>query len=88
MEDIMTELQLISMFCLIDDFCKQFFCEFQKCLIADNSNGNGKGKKKIRKFRKPRNDCLSTAEIITILVWFNLSGYKYFKHFYLNSIGF
>ena len=76
MEDTMTELQLTSIFCLIDDFCKQFFCEFQKHLIGS--------KEKIKKLRKSRNDCLSEAEIITILIWFNLSGYKYFKHFYLN----
>jgi hypothetical protein len=69
----MTELQLTSIFCLIDDFCKQFFYEFQKHLIGSK-----------KKIRKPRNDCLSEAEIITILVWFNLSGYKCFKHFYLS----
>ncbi len=69
----MTELQLVSIFCLIDDFCKQFFYEFQSKLIGT------------RKYRKPRNDCLSEAEIMTILIWFNLSGYKCFKHFYLNS---
>ncbi len=72
----MTELQLVSIFCLIDDFCKQFFYELQSKLIG------------VKKFRKPRNDSLSEAEIITILVWFNLSGYKYFKHFYLNSYSF
>ena len=40
----MTELQLTSIFCLIDDFCKQFFCEFQKHLIGS--------KEKIKKLRK------------------------------------
>jgi hypothetical protein len=29
-----------------------------------------------------RTDCLSESEIIAILIWFNLSGFKCFKHFY------
>ncbi len=69
----MTELQLVSIFCFIDDFCNKFSANFEKNLI---------GKKK---FRRSRSDCLSEAEIITILIWFNISGYKCFKHFYLNS---
>ena len=54
-------------------FLQTVFYEFQSKLIG------------IKKPRKPRNDCLSEVEIITILIWFNLSGYKCFKHFYLNS---
>ena len=71
----MTELQLTSIFCLLDDFCKHFFKEFNKRLIEDG---------KLEKIRKVRSDRLSEAEIITILIWFNGSGYKCFKHFYLN----
>lgn len=67
----MTEMQLTSIFCFIDDFCKKFFPEFHRNLIA-----NGKA-------TRIRTDCLSEAEMITILIWFNLSGMKCFKHFYL-----
>jgi hypothetical protein len=70
----MTEMQLTSIFCLIDDFCKQFSYQLQKYSI--NSS---------KKLRKRRSDCLSESEIITILIWFNLSGDKCFKHFYLTS---
>ncbi len=69
----MTEMQLTLIFCIIDDFCNQFSKEYRKILIGD-------GKKKARF----RTDCLSEAEIITILIWFNLSGFKCFKHFYLS----
>lgn len=57
----MTEMQLTSIFCLIDDFCSQFFYEYRKRLIGD-------GKKNFR----IRNDRISEAEIMTILIWFNL----------------
>ncbi len=69
----MTEMQLTSIFCITDDFCNQFSKEYRKKFI-----GNSKKKKRFR------NDCLSEAEIITILIWFNLSGFKCFKHFYMS----
>jgi hypothetical protein len=68
----MTEIQVTAIFCLIDDFCNQFFYQLHKRAIGN------------RKIREPRKDCLSVAEIITILIWFNRSGTKCFKHFYLN----
>jgi hypothetical protein len=68
----MTGMQLTSIFCFIDDFCKKILPEFRKSLIDDGGN-----------FRI-RTDCLSESEIITILIWFNLSGFKCFKHFYLS----
>lgn len=69
----MTEMQLTSIFCLIDDFCNQFFYEYRKKLISD-------GKKNFRF----RGDRISEAEIMVILIWFNLYGFKFFKQFYLN----
>lgn len=68
----MTGMQLTPIFCLVDDFCKNILPEFRKRLIGDG--------KKLR----VRKDCLSESEIITILIWFNLSGFKCFKHFYLS----
>jgi transposase len=69
----MTGMQLTSIFCFIDDFCKQILPELRKNLICDG-----------KKFRV-RTDCLSESEIITILIWFNLSGFNCFKHFYLSN---
>ncbi len=70
----MTEMQLTSIFCIIDNFCNQILPEFRKNLI-----GSVKRKTRIR------TDCLSESEIMTILIWFNLSGMKCFKHFYFNN---
>ena len=69
----MTGMQLTPIFCLVDDFCKNILPEFRKRIIGD-------GKKS-----RVRKDCLSESEIITILIRFNLSGFKCFKHFYLSS---
>lgn len=69
----MTEVQLISIYCFIDNFCNQFFLEYHSRLI-----GNKGRRLRIRK------DRISEAEIMTILIWFNLSGMKCFKHFYLS----
>lgn len=68
----MTGIQLTSIFCFVDDFCKKILPELKKSLIGDG-----------RKTRV-RTDCLSESEIITILLWFNLSGFNCFKHFYLS----
>jgi len=42
-----------------------------------------KTEEKEKKFRF-RRDRISEAEIMVILIWFNLSGFKLFRHFYLN----
>lgn len=65
-------MKLTPLFCLVDDFCKNILPEFRKRLIGD-------GKKS-----RVRKDCLLESEIITMLIWFNLSGFKCFKHFYLS----
>ena len=69
----MTGMQLTLIFCFVDDFCNKILPEFRKKLIDDG-----------KKFRV-RTDCLSEAEIITILIWFNLSGFNCFKQFYLSN---
>ena len=73
MEAQMTGIQLTSIFYFVDNFCKKILPEFRKNLISDG--------KKLR----VRSDCLSESEIITILIWFNLSGFNCFKHFYLSN---
>lgn len=64
---------LTTIFCLIDDFCKQYKIINQKLV----SNGS---KKRNRKFQ------MFPSEIATILVYFHLSKYRNFKHFYLQRI--
>ena len=63
-------MNLIALFCSIDDFWKTFKNEWEKHLI-----GNGKPK------RGPK--CrLSISEMLTIIILFHQSNYRTFKHFY------
>lgn len=63
---------LTEIFYEIDNFCKFFLKEFEKQLI---SNG-----KRVRKSR------LSESEIMTIIVYFHISGYRTFKDYYLKYV--
>src|SRR4051794_2159037 len=63
--------QLITIFCEIDDFCKEFTHHSQRCLLT----GPVKGK------RGPA-CALSTSEIMTILVLFQMIRFRDFKTFY------
>ena len=61
---------IVEIFCDIDDFCKCFF-ENQNGRILPNPN------------RKRWKECkITTSEIMTILVLFQLSHYRTFKDFY------
>jgi len=71
----MEETQIIEMFCLVDDFTKKFKA---MCLVQQVEYR----KKKIRN-RKSR---LSLAEVMTILLLFQRSNYRTFKHFYLKYV--
>ena len=60
------EINLVELFCVVDDFCIQFEPEWHRCLIG-------------KKFKKCE---LSMSEVLTILICFQFSGYKCFKWFY------
>ena len=65
------EHQLVSIFCEIDDFCK----ELEKNMSQSLLTGPNKGK------RGP-SCCLSISEIMTIQILFQMVGYRNFKTFY------
>lgn len=68
----MNETQITELFCLVDDFIKQFnMLGVQKRILYQ--------KKKIR--NRPCRTSLS--EVMTILLIFHRSNYRTFKHFYL-----
>lgn len=67
--------QLTSIFCEIDDFCKAV----DKDLPQMQLEGIFKGK------RGPE-CCIAVSEIMTILVLFQMFGYRNFKTFYMNFI--
>lgn len=65
-------LILISIFCDVDDFCKQFEPQWRKFLIENLSSV----KKRTRKSE------LSLSEAITIVIMFHKTGYRTFKDYY------
>ena len=65
--------KITEIFCLVDDFCK----EFEKGL---NTHQLTKGN--IRKYKQGSFQ-LSDSEIITIMIFFHLKGFRNLKHFYL-----
>jgi hypothetical protein len=67
-------IPLTEIFCVIDDFCKQFDETKQKLLTGDQS-------------KKRQRACkMMMSEIITILIMFHLSRYRTFKDFYVNCV--
>jgi hypothetical protein len=60
---------LVDIFCHIDDFCKVLEKEKNKNLIRNDKNAG----------RKPH---LSMSEILTIIICYQMSGYKNFKFYY------
>lgn len=68
---MLTERQLVSIFCEIDDFCKELEKNMLQHLL-ENSN----------KKRRGPNPCLSVSEIMSIQILFQMVGYRNFKTFY------
>lgn len=64
---MVNKINLLFLFCYIDDFCLDFEPEWNKKLIGKNI-----------KFC----ESMSMSEILTILVWFQTSGWRCFKNFY------
>lgn len=68
-----TKDKITEIFCIIDDFCKEYDAEIEKTAISD-SNG--------RKHRK-RKWAMSRSEIMAILICFHFNTFRNFKHYYL-----
>ena len=67
-------MDILSVFCHIDDFCCRFEPAWRQHLLAST------GKKRNRTSR------FSLSEIMTILVLFHDPHYRTFKHFYLRQV--
>lgn len=65
------EQQLVSIFCEIDDFCKELDKNMPQPLLTAPSKG-----------RRGPACCLSISEIMTVKVLFQMIGYRNFKTFY------
>jgi len=65
------ESKVTEIYCMADDFCKEFALQQEKYMIEDS-------KKKHR--NKPNR--MSDAEIMVILILFHSGGFRCFKHYY------
>lgn len=69
--------QLTRIFCQVDDFCKEFNQYSQTKSLPSPNNKN---------HRRGPPSCLSESEIMTILIFFQSSGWRNFKHFYVQFL--
>jgi len=65
------ELTLVSIFCDVDDFCKEFEAEWRKTLIESKDQESNDIKK-----RRNRETALSLSEAMTIVIMFHKTGYR------------
>lgn len=67
---------LVEIFCLADEFCKEFYRTIAGHQLTD----------KCGKRRRNKPSKLNDAEVITILIAFHLGGFRNLKHFYINYV--
>lgn len=65
---------LTTLLCDIDDFCQDFEPEYHRHLIDDG------------KIKRVRKSTLSLSEVMTIIIEFQRSGYRTFKHYYQRHV--
>ena len=69
---MITKDKITEIFCIADDFCKEFELETDKTGLSEKN----KGCHRHRKWR------MSKSEIITILICFHFNSYRNFRHYY------
>lgn len=70
-------LLLISIFCDVDDFCKEFEPEWSKISLESQNSDSSDYRK-----RRNRKAGLSSGEVITIVILFHKTRYRTFKDYY------
>ena len=75
---LLTVDKIIEIFCLADEFCKEYCQSIQENKIFPHREG-----KKCRN----RKHNMSDSEIMTTLMLYHFGSFKCFKHFYLMYIG-
>jgi IS5 family transposase len=71
---VINSFDVTTNFCLVDDFCKEFEPNWHKILLEGKTRTKASCKS------------MTLSEIMTILIWFHLSGGRCFKHFYLSIL--
>ena len=72
---MITEDKATEIFCMADDFCKFFDAMAAKYAL-----------KPVGKRKYHRSSTMSKAEVMLIMILFHDSGYRCFKHFYLEKV--
>ena len=73
---ILTHSKVTEIFCIADDFCKEFEKSTSMSLLKTDAS----------RPRRNRKCSMSESEIITILVCFHMGQFRNFKHYYLNYV--
>ncbi len=66
-----SEAKVTEIYCMADDFCKEFAIQQEKYMVKDIS---------YRHRNKPHR--MNDAEIMVILILFHSGGFRCFKHYY------
>lgn len=74
----MNEDKLIAIFCLVDDFCKEFEVDWTTRRLENLSPNSDR--------RRKRSSRLSLSEVMTIAICFHSSGYRTFKNYYMCQV--
>ena len=72
---MITKDKVTEIFCMADDFCKFFDAMVAKYTLKPTGKRN-----------YHRNSTISKAEVMLIMILFHDSGYRCFKHFYLEKV--
>ena len=70
-----SEAKVTEIYCLADDFCKEFALRQKKYMLEDKN----------RKHRNKPNR-MSDAEIVVILILFHSGSFRCFKHYYMEYV--
>ena len=68
-------MDILTVFCEIDDFCNEFEPKFNQMLIGDGTR------------QRTKAGAMALSEVMTILVIFHASGYRNLKTFYQGFVG-
>ena len=66
-----TESKITEIYCMADDFCKEFTLQQEKYMIKD-----------MKTMHRNKPNRMSDAEIMVILILFHSGGFRCFKHYY------
>lgn len=72
-----SEAKVTEIYCLADDFCKEFALQQEKYMIEDKSPVH-------KHCNRPNR--INNAEIMVILIQFHSGGFRCFKHYYLQYV--